>query len=304
MGAPKSATGKNDPDDSEPRSSGVSPAEDTLNAMAKEYYTATNPWRQEYLNQTMALLKGTTNPESLPGVKNLNTLSLQNVNAEYEKARNNIIATIPKGGRLSEALANLESKRASDIATAITQNAANAANQYLQSGYQAAFGAPAVANQGLGEAAGSYASRYGAREASQAGRYNTMGDVWGSVYGGNSQQASSASNAVGNLCCFIFLAARGPLDPVVRRYRDEHLTPRNRRGYYRMADWLVPRMERSWLWRRAVQFLMVDPMTSYGRYHYGTGRIGVLFAPLTHAWLTVFRLMGFGTYIRSNGEEV
>ena len=51
--------------------------------------------------------------------------------------------------------------------------------------------------------------------------------------GGSGGFANSALGSLG--CCFIFIAANGGvLHPIVRKYRDEHMTEQNRRGYYRI----------------------------------------------------------------------
>ena len=110
-------------------------------------------------------------------------------------------------------------------------------------------------------------------------------------------------SAGGMLCCFIFIEANGgTLHPVVRMYRDEHMTARNRRGYYRLADRLVPKMKQYKLVYHAVRLFMTEPMTSYGKYFYGIGRAGKVFKPLAKFWLKVFDRMGSGKYTRFNGE--
>lgn len=108
----------------------------------------------------------------------------------------------------------------------------------------------------------------------------------------------------GGGCCFIFAAA-GPLHPVVRRYRDEHMTTRNRRGYCWLADRLVPMMESSpvvlWLVRR----LMTDPMTRFGEWYYGQSKTGWLCAPFTAFWMAVYNVLGMrGPYRRRGTDEV
>lgn len=125
----------------------------------------------------------------------------------------------------------------------------------------------------------------------------------GGILGG----AGGLLKGVGSLkpCCFIFIEAHGGyLHPIVRRYRDEHMTERNRRGYYRLAEKLVPWMRRSKAVHKAVEWLMVKPMTNYGKYFYGEGRIGAVFAPIAAFWLGVFNLLGFGKFRRSNGEVI
>jgi hypothetical protein len=115
----------------------------------------------------------------------------------------------------------------------------------------------------------------------------------------------SSSSAKGG-CCFIFLEAYdGKLPWVVRAYRDQHMTSRNKRGYYRLADKLVPLMRKSKIVKHLVRFLMTKPMTFYGRYFYKLNPWGVLAAPITAFWLCVFELMGRkAPYVRSNGEVI
>lgn len=103
-------------------------------------------------------------------------------------------------------------------------------------------------------------------------------------------------------CCFIFIEAYGGLLDIVRRYRDEHMTDRNRRGYYRLADRIVPLMKKSKLFKRIVRIFMTDPMVSYGKYFYKQGKIGIIFKPIADFWLKVFDLLGNKPYIRKNGE--
>ncbi len=106
-------------------------------------------------------------------------------------------------------------------------------------------------------------------------------------------------------CCFIFIEAYGGLLPIVRRYRDEHMTDRNRRGYYKLADKIVPFMKKSKLFKYMVKVFMTDPMVSYGKYYYGKGRVGLVFKPITKVWLNVFNWLGKNKpYTRKNGEVI
>lgn len=116
------------------------------------------------------------------------------------------------------------------------------------------------------------------------------------------QQKAAGSNVS---CCFIFLAGAGQLSSSVRRYRDSHMTMRNRRGYYWLADRLVPLMERSRAIKYLVNLLMVRPMTYYGDYYYNKDPIGFIFAPITQFWLIVFTFLGYRSlYCRRGTEEV
>ena len=106
-------------------------------------------------------------------------------------------------------------------------------------------------------------------------------------------------------CCFIFIEAYSELLPIVRRYRDEHMTDKNRRGYYKVADKIVPLMKKSKVFKQVVKFFMTDPMVSYGKYFYGQGRVGIIFKPITKFWLSIFNLLGGKKkYVRSNGEAI
>lgn len=112
----------------------------------------------------------------------------------------------------------------------------------------------------------------------------------------------------GGLCCFIMLEARygnGVMDEVVRRYRDEHVTQRNRRGYYKLAEVFVPLMRKSKLFKFAVSKLFADPLVSFAKWHYGQNRHGWVFKPVEGFWMNVFDLLGEDVpFIRENGEVV
>lgn len=112
----------------------------------------------------------------------------------------------------------------------------------------------------------------------------------------------------GGLCCFIMLEARygnGVMDEVVRRYRDEHVTPRNQRGYYKLAEVFVPLMRKSKLFKLAVSKLFADPLVSFAKWHYGQNRHGWMFKPVEKFWMNVFDLLGEDVpFIRENGEVV
>jgi len=114
----------------------------------------------------------------------------------------------------------------------------------------------------------------------------------------------SSGGSITGSCCFIFIAGHGFLHPIVRKYRDEHMTKRNRRGYYWLSDRLVPLMKKSKAVRAIVKLVMIDPMTSYGKHYYGINQIGVVFAPVASFWLRLFTLLGFRKpYTRRGTQE-
>ena len=122
-----------------------------------------------------------------------------------------------------------------------------------------------------------------------------------------SNDTSSASSG-GDSCCFIMLEARygnGTMDEVVRRYRDEYMTDRNRRGYYKLAEVLVPLMRKSKIIKWVVTKTFADPLVSYGKYYYGENKHGIVFTPVKTFWMKVFDILGGKTeFIRENGEVV
>lgn len=135
--------------------------------------------------------------------------------------------------------------------------------------------------------------------------YETQGSIYGA------QQTANATRQAGGggPCCFIFLEARygdGTMDYVVRRFRDEEMTAKNRRGYYKLSEVLVPLMRKSKLVKLGVRALMTDPMVAYGKAYYGHGsKLGKLFKPVTKFWLGVFEYLGEDhSFIRENGEVV
>lgn len=129
------------------------------------------------------------------------------------------------------------------------------------------------------------------------------------IQAGEQVAAGAAGGASkGAACCFIMLEARygdGTMDSVVRRFRDEHMTDRNKRGYYKLAEVVVPLMRKYPLVKSLIRFTMTDPLVSYGKYHYGQGKFGRVFAPVKRFWLGLFDYLGNDhKFIRENGEVV
>ena len=132
------------------------------------------------------------------------------------------------------------------------------------------------------------------------------------------QQAAIGANQTANAtiaesnnqgpCCFIFLEARygnGTMDTVVRRFRDERMTEKNRRGYYKLSEVLVPMMRKSRFVKFIVRTTMTSPMVAYGKFYYGKGRAGFLAKPIVNFWLNLFEYLGGDhPFIRENGEVV
>jgi hypothetical protein len=118
---------------------------------------------------------------------------------------------------------------------------------------------------------------------------------------------SNGSKGCGG-CCFIMLEARygnGVMDSVVRRYRDENMTDHNKRGYYKLAEVLVPLMREYKLVKGLVTFTFASPLVHYAKWHYGQNKWGWVFKPIKNMWMKVFNVLGSDTeFIRENGEVV
>ena len=129
-----------------------------------------------------------------------------------------------------------------------------------------------------------------------------------SVNSGSCSSSAGSGCSAGTGCCFIMLEARygdGTMDSVVRRYRDEKMTDRNRRGYYRLAEVLVPLMRESRVFKFLITKTFADPLVCYGKYYYGENRWGWMFKPVERFWMRVFDVVGGDTkFIRENGETV
>jgi hypothetical protein len=112
----------------------------------------------------------------------------------------------------------------------------------------------------------------------------------------------------GGSCCFIMLEARygdGTMDRVVRRYRDEKVTERNKRGYYKLAEVFIPLMRKSKLFSFFVVKTFADPAVCYAKWYYGENKWGWIFKPLEKFWMSLFDTLGTDTkFIRENGETV
>ena len=112
----------------------------------------------------------------------------------------------------------------------------------------------------------------------------------------------------GGGCCWVMLEARygdGTMDLVVRKYRDEHMTDRNKRGYYKFAEFIIPLMRKYKAVQKIVQWTFGDTLVAYGRWYYGLNKWGWIFSPIKSFWMGLFNAVGKETeFIRENGEVV
>jgi len=174
-------------------------------------------------------------------------------------------------------------------ATTTAQNAANAAVAAGSSGIGTSVGTTGGVSASSGSPMGGMGS--GALGASVSG----AGGAGGGGGGGGG-------------CCFIMLEARygdGTMDRVVRRYRDEKVTERNKRGYYKLAEVFIPLMRKSKLFSFFVVKTFADPAVCYAKWYYGENKWGWIFKPLEKFWMSLFDTLGTDTkFIRENGETV
>ena len=151
----------------------------------------------------------------------------------------------------------------------------------------------------------------GGRGVGTGGVSTSSGSPMGGISSGGGSAASGGSGGGGGGgggCCFIMLEARygdGTMDRVVRRYRDEKVTERNKRGYYKLAEVFIPLMRKSKLFSFFVVKTFADPAVCYAKWYYGENKWGWIFKPLEKFWMSLFDTLGTETqFIRENGETV
>jgi hypothetical protein len=269
------------------KSTDSSQYESMIGDIAKDYWGSTKPLRENMLSQYADIQSGKWSPEQDRQYAPMYALARSGIENQYNVAKENVMSNTPRGGAMTAALSGLEGQRATDagnIPAQIGQQLMQAKENQI---YGTGWGAPGQAMAGLSAPAQSYGNRQGIAM--------------------NNKANLSVGGLLSNICCFIFLAeaqGRG-LHPVVRWSRDEHMTDRMRRGYYRLADKIVPWMHRNQAIMCLVRLGMVDPMTTYGKWRYGYSRTGWLCWPVNAFWFAVFKALGFGKrYRRGNGEVV
>jgi len=105
------------------------------------------------------------------------------------------------------------------------------------------------------------------------------------------------SQVMGSLpsCCWTFAEAYygwANIPDAVKVSRDLHYTPRIREGYRMMSRFLVPRMQRSKLWRAAVNALLIKPMTAHAEWYVNGKGFGWMFSPLQKTYLALWDYYG------------
>jgi hypothetical protein len=96
-------------------------------------------------------------------------------------------------------------------------------------------------------------------------------------------------------CCWTFAEAYYGWENIpdaVKVSRDLHYTPRRREGYRMMSRFLVPRMQRSKLWRAVVNALLIKPMTAHAEWYVNGKGFGWMFSPLQKTYLALWDYYG------------
>jgi len=158
------------------------------------------------------------------------------------------------------------------------------------------------------KAGGSQAGVYNPDDSSPSLSGTTKSTAVSTSKGSYADDAQASSSGGGSSCCFIMLEARygnGTMDNVVRRYRDEHMTIQNKRGYYKVASVLVPLMRKSKVFKWIITKTFADPLVCYGKWYYKENKYGWIFSPIKNFWLNLFEIVGTDTkFIKENGEIV
>ena len=116
-------------------------------------------------------------------------------------------------------------------------------------------------------------------------------------------QIMGITSSVGNIagayknagCCWTFAEAYYGWENIpdaVKVSRDLHYTPRIREGYRMMSRFLVPRMQRSKLWRAVVNALLIKPMTAHAEWYVNGKGFGWMFSPLQKTYLALWDYYG------------
>lgn len=122
----------------------------------------------------------------------------------------------------------------------------------------------------------------------------SLGGFLGDIIGAGGQVASAG---ITSGCCFIFMEAyNGNMPWFVRECRDEFApeSSERRRGYIKMAEWLVPLMQKYKTVRNIVNGLMINPLTRWGGYYKKVKgyRTGFIWKPFVTSWFWIWEMYG------------
>ena len=124
---------------------------------------------------------GRYDPTKLPTYEPLFGLQKQSLESQYQRAKQNIMASTPSGGNLTGALTGLEATRASTMGALPAELSSGILGDMLNTAYGVAFQAPQTSIAGLGSAGSTYGNRQAAAMAQSAqdtqSSYGLLGGV-------------------------------------------------------------------------------------------------------------------------------
>lgn len=150
---------------------------------------------------------------------------------------------------------------------------------------------------GVGFAAGAAA---GAVYGSYAGPYGMVG---GAIIGGIMGAAGAS--------CIIVTACTNPYSyevSITRKYRDKFLDSSTLRGYYMIAEIVVPLIKRYPLFKKLIKSCLVDKLVNYGecKLEVKGSRLKLASAIVSISFLSICKIVGFTrkAFVRSNLEVI
>jgi hypothetical protein len=139
-------------------------------------------------------------------------------------------------------------------------------------------------------------------KASRGGRQQEIAAQWADPVGSAIKWASNAAGCIIITAC----TARDSEEVnVTREYREKFLTPVDLRGYYLLAERVVPIIERFKSVKWITKKVLVDSLISYGRHKlYGEKKPGIIRTMITKGFLALCRGLGSRreSFVRANGE--
>jgi hypothetical protein len=131
-----------------------------------------------------------------------------------------------------------------------------------------------------------------------------VGAVIGGIVGGVSQLFGGDGGCIIVSCCH---GRDSEEVNITREYRDKFMDKESIRGYYRLADVVVPQMEADPMFKKWVKREIVDNLIEYGKRELGySDKCGLDAEAVSMAFLQACKDAGAGleSYTRNNGEVV
>lgn len=151
------------------------PSNDALGELAKKLFMQTNPLRKNLINRSNQFLAGGMDVTQSPIYGALASAT----DAQYKRARDNVIGNTAPGGALTSALSNVESNRANMLA----QGAGTIAGDETNRALTIATGGSAQGLNSLGQAGATQAGLANAQANRDSAMKQGLGQGLGSIIG-------------------------------------------------------------------------------------------------------------------------